>query len=343
MAWPTTTETLPTGVENQTDAITGEPDPGYTGPEPTAAGDHAERHNVDADAINRIFTELGTNPSGASFNVSSRFEALDTTVTGKASKAEVTTEKERAEAAEAGKASTGSVTVEKERAETAEALKLAKASNLGDLASATTARTNLGLGTAAVEPKTAFAAASHTHAEADVTNLVTDLAAKASTTDVRFPQVASLGSNLTAIKEQTVMQNVTGLGLAIGGSSTEIWRVTYWLLIEAANSTMDIKFGFTFPASCTMRWGGHGGAGNNVTGMWANPIAAQNPNALPPQTGEVVVGTRAGGVTGMIFSAIVFGGGTSGTVQLQYAQSVSDPGNLSVLKGSTMDGLKVAS
>src|ERR1017187_2590679 len=54
---------------------------------------------------------------------------------------------------------TGLVATEVSRAETAEGLKLAKASNLSDLASAATARTNLGLGTAATTAATAYDAA----------------------------------------------------------------------------------------------------------------------------------------------------------------------------------------
>lgn len=65
---------------------------------------------------------------------------------------------DRAVSAEAT-ARVGAVTAEAGRAEAAEAAKLTKASNLSDLVNAGTARTNLGLGTAAVQATGAFDAA----------------------------------------------------------------------------------------------------------------------------------------------------------------------------------------
>jgi hypothetical protein len=82
----------------------------------------------------------------------------------------------------AGEAATAT---ERSRAEAAEALKLAKASNLSDVASPETSRANLGLGTAAVQPATAFdvkgeAATEKTRAEtAESTEKTRALAAEA--------------------------------------------------------------------------------------------------------------------------------------------------------------------
>jgi hypothetical protein len=151
--------------------------------------------------------------------------------------------------------------------------------------------------------------------------------------------VAVLSADMTAISAQTTLQNVTGLGLAIGASATEIWRVTYWLLTTAANTTMDLKLGFTVPASCTMKWATFGL--NSEIPSWATRGASNTPNAILAESGTTSPATL-GGTQGTTITALVFGGGTAGTVQLQYAQNTSDAGNLQVLKGSMMEAIRVA-
>jgi hypothetical protein len=110
MAYPTTLDELPVGVENQTDVVTGKPDPLYKGPDPEGEGDHASRHNGAAGAINRIQAELGLNPSGAQSDVAARLAAIDLVLASNtaglsAAAGAISAEATRAEAAEAGKAS----------------------------------------------------------------------------------------------------------------------------------------------------------------------------------------------------------------------------------------------
>lgn len=156
------------------------------------------------------------------------------------------------------------------------------------------------------------------------------------------PQVltAVLGADVGPISLQTALQNITGLGLAIGASATEVWLVKYWLLVNAANATMDVKFGFTVPAACTMQFGTTAGLSSEVPSWGARNVAGA-PQTILTASGNAVPGTAAGTI-GIGLTGVVFGGGTAGTVQVQYAQNTSDAGNLSISKGSIMEATKVA-
>jgi hypothetical protein len=82
-------------------------------------------------------------------------------------------------------------------------LQLLAAQNLSDLLSVSTARSNLGLGSAALSATTDFAAASHTHAQSDITGLVSALAGK-----------LAAASNLSDLTSASSARSNLGLGTA---------------------------------------------------------------------------------------------------------------------------------
>jgi hypothetical protein len=82
-------------------------------------------------------------------------------------------------------------------------LQLLAAQNLSDLLSVSTARSNLGLGSAALSATTDFAAASHTHAQSDITGLVSALSGK-----------LAAASNLSDLTSASSARSNLGLGTA---------------------------------------------------------------------------------------------------------------------------------
>lgn len=151
--------------------------------------------------------------------------------------------------------------------------------------------------------------------------------------------LASITSDQTLTSESTTLQNITGLGVELGASSTEVWNIEYWLLVNAANATMDVKFGFSVPASCTVQWGPVVG-GTVAMGGWGGATAASTVIALRSEGQEQGMGTLAGNA-GITLGALAFGGGTAGTLQLKTAQNTSDAGALKILKGSAVKSFKV--
>jgi hypothetical protein len=158
----------------------------------------------------------------------------------------------------------------------------------------------------------------------------------AASTDVR----AVLAADVGPIASQTTLQNITGLALPIGSSATEKWLMELFLRVSAANGTMDLKLGFTVPTGCTLSWGILGGMIGEVPAFGAR-AAAQTPLTLATQSATITVATHAGN-SAVAVAAIVYGGGTAGNVQPQYAQATSDAGNLTIPVGSLMRATKYA-
>lgn len=154
------------------------------------------------------------------------------------------------------------------------------------------------------------------------------------------PITKVLGADVGPIAASTTLQDVTGLGVAIGASATEMWLVKYWLLVDAANAAMDAKFGFTFPAAATGKWGTMSSA-PTATASWVTTATTSTPAVLANLSNIVNVGTPIG-INGVPLMAIVFGGGAAGTLQLQFAQNTSDAGNLKIDRGSVVEAIKLA-
>lgn len=148
-----------------------------------------------------------------------------------------------------------------------------------------------------------------------------------------------LAANMAAITDTTLL-DVTGLGVVLAGTSTEIWLVKWWMLVTG-NATMDVKFGLTRAVGQTAYWGPLNGGIGTSNGGWGALATGSTPAAVPIVTNSVTMGLSAG-VVAIPLVAMVFANSTPGTVQLQAAQATSDAGNLVVMKGSAMEAVRMA-
>lgn len=160
----------------------------------------------------------------------------------------------------------------------------------------------------------------------------TALATKAASTAVET--VACLTADATPITSNTTLTNI-GLAIPIGASSTEVWHLRGVLLVTAVNTTMDGKLGWTVPSGASGRWI------QNPTGSFVQNLS-NSPTAATTIAAALTFATANVANMWLPIEALVFGGGTSGNVQLQLAQNTSDAGALTVLRGSHIRALRLA-
>ena len=140
----------------------------------------------------------------------------------------------------------------------------------------------------------------------------------------------------------TTFTNITGLSFPI--AANEIWALDI-LLLTCSAAAADITFKWTYPVDCTMRWGHKGDSQNNV-GL--NPTGGSMPtthNLDGPITWEpsfVGRGISPADPVPVPMYGLVTNGSNAGTVQLQFAQLVSDATVTSIERQSYILATKVS-
>lgn len=157
-----------------------------------------------------------------------------------------------------------------------------------------------------------------------------------------YPQYKA-DSAIQIIRRSTDATAVTGstdqtanvddqLRFEVYGNSADSYFVEAFLLVNAANATMDAKFGLSYPTGVTAVWGPISTTTGTI-GSYTLFTAASTPVALGIQTGTIAQST-VNGTLGLQLGAVVNDGGTAGTVALEWAQNTSDAGALKLLKNS---------
>jgi hypothetical protein len=140
-----------------------------------------------------------------------------------------------------------------------------------------------------------------------------------------------LTADLAPINNNTTLANITGLSFNIGSSNTEIWVVDWYLVVTGADTTADLKTNLTVPAAATALHGGVIGSGTTLG--WGAAGTGSTPTGLGGASTLIGFGTFAGQM-GVFLRSLIFGGGTSGAVNLQYAQNTATATNLTINKGT---------
>lgn len=140
----------------------------------------------------------------------------------------------------------------------------------------------------------------------------------------------------------TTLADVTGLSFPI--AANEIWALDI-VLLTCSSATADIKLGWDYPVDCTMRWGNRGSAQNNVGldptgGAMATVYNLDGPITWTPAFGGH--GVAPADPVPIPMYGLVTNGSNAGTVQLQFAQLVSDPTITSIQTNSYIIATKVS-
>lgn len=149
--------------------------------------------------------------------------------------------------------------------------------------------------------------------------------------DVTIEEVVRKTADQIVANNTTTLANVTGLSFALGATEVVVFRAT---VLYSAAAAADAKFGWTGPASATMKWS----QPDNMTVNVSAAVAVFFPMADIGGVVEVVAnGASAAQTMNITLVGRVTGVGTAGTVQLQAAQSAADVSDMVVYANSVIE------
>ena len=143
---------------------------------------------------------------------------------------------------------------------------------------------------------------------------------------VRKPSDETISSN-------AVLQDDNDLLMSVGAS--EVWQFSF-NIIYSSNVTADLKFAFTQPAA-----GKISGSGVAFGPTLATIMTNINGDTGSPTANNILGGAAVATPIFHTFNGIWTGGGTAGTLRLQWAQNASDAGNTTVHANSTLWAVKL--
>lgn len=125
-------------------------------------------------------------------------------------------------------------------------------------------------------------------------------------------------------------QNDDELFLTVGAN--EIWQFEILLFVTGSTNSLDIKVQFTAPAAAEVYWAGHGHSPSSTT---VDGIKRHIAKTLAAGFTLGVIQTATEALTPVKLEGIYIGGGTAGVLQLQWAQSIPDGTNPTIVKANS--------
>ncbi len=142
------------------------------------------------------------------------------------------------------------------------------------------------------------------------------------------PHLLAYKSADQTVNNSVTLVNDSALSFAVGAS--DVWTIDV-TMVHISNTTADIKVAFTMPASGVM----------TLTSIWGSSAGAYTQHNFTVSGTSQDLESKTTEQSTRIYGRYM-GGGTAGTLQLQWAQASAQVVDTKVLKGSNIIGLKLA-